>query len=87
MRKRGWVEITIDILKATLTPEKKMRIMYKTNLNFSRFNKYFRDLLRKGFIEKVNNPHERTMYRISERGKTLLTALTRAKNLFSSKEH
>jgi len=84
--KRGWVEITIDILEATLTPEKKMRIMYRANLNFTRFNKYFYDLLRKGFIEKVNNPDRRTFYRISRRGKTLLAALRKAQDLFSSEE-
>ena len=41
MRKRDWGAITIDILEATLTPQKKMRVMYKANLNYERFNKYF----------------------------------------------
>lgn len=87
MRKRGWGAITIDILEATLTPEKKMRIMYRANLNFERFNRYFYDLLRKGFIEEANDPDEKPLYRVSERGKTLLAALKKARDLFSSEEY
>jgi len=87
LRKRGWVAITIDILGATLTPEKKMRIMYRANLNFERFNRYFYDLLRKGFIEEVNDPDRRSLYRISERGKTLLETLRKAQDLVSSEEY
>jgi predicted transcriptional regulator len=86
VRKRGWGGITIDILEATLTPEKKMRIMYRANLNFERFNRYFYDLLRKGFIEEVNDSDGRSLYRISKRGKTLLETLRKARDLFSSEE-
>ena len=55
MRKRDWGAITIDILEATLTPQKKMRVMYKANLNYERFNKYFVDFVRKGFIVEAGN--------------------------------
>ena len=84
MRKRDGQAISIDILEATLTPQKKMRIMYKSNLNFERFNRYFYDLLRKGFVEEVNDSDGRSSYKISERGKTLLVALRKARELFSS---
>lgn len=86
MRKRDWQAISIDILEATLNPQKKMRIMYKSNLNFERFNRYFYDLLRKGFVEEVNDSDGRSSYKISERGKTLLVALRKARELFSSEE-
>jgi predicted transcriptional regulator len=86
VRKRDWQAISIDILEATLTPQKKMRIMYKSNLNFERFNRYFYDLLRKGFVEEVNDSDGRSSYKISERGKTLLVALRKARELFSSEE-
>ena len=87
VRKRGWGAITIDILEATLTPEKKMRIMYRANLNFERFNRYFYDLLKKGFIEEANDPDEKPFYRISERGKTLLAALRKVQELASSNDY
>ena len=59
MQRRSWPEITVDILEVTLTPSNKMRIMYKSNLNFERFNRYFYDLLRKGFIEEKNDSNGR----------------------------
>jgi predicted transcriptional regulator len=86
VRKRGWGTITIDILEATLTPQKKMRIMYKANLNFARFNKYFSDFLKKGFIETVGDPDGKVCYRISPRGKTLLAVLKKASELALSEE-
>jgi hypothetical protein len=55
MLKRGKVAITIDILEATLNPQKKMKIMYKTNLNYLRFNRYLTGFLKKGFIEPVKD--------------------------------
>jgi predicted transcriptional regulator len=81
VHKRGWGTITIDILEATLAPQKKMRIMYRANLNYARFNKYFCDFLNKGFIEKTSDPDGKVCYRISQRGKTLLTALKKANEL------
>ena len=87
MRKREWVDVAIDILELTLTPRKKMRIMYGANLNFKRFNNYFHDLLRKGFIVEANNPDDKPVYKISERGKTLLATLRKARDLISSEEH
>ena len=81
MRKRGLGTITIDILEATLTPQKKMRIMYRANLNYTLFNRYFRDFLKKGFIEETAGPDGKVCYRISQRGKTLLAAFKKANEL------
>ena len=61
--------------------------MYKANLNFARFNKYFYDLLEKGFIEKVGDPDEKSFYKISSRGKTLLDALKKVRDLTSSSDY
>ncbi len=81
--KRGWPAITIDILETTLVASNKMRIMYKSNLNFVRFNKYFSDLSRKGFIEKTIDSNGRSLYKTTERGKILLEALRKAEDLVS----
>jgi predicted transcriptional regulator len=83
MPKREWAAITVDILEATLTPQKKTRIMYKANLNYERFNKYFYDFVRKGFIVKTGDPGRNTSYIISERGRTFLAALRKAQDLFA----
>ena len=84
--KRGWGTITIDILEATIAPQKKMRIMYKSNLNYARFNKYFDDFLKKGFIEEINGNDGKLCYHISQQGKTLLTVLKKTQELVASDE-
>ena len=81
MQRRSWPEITAEILEATLSPSNKMRIMYKSNLNFERFNRYFHDLLRKGFIEEKNGSDGRLVYKTTERGRTLLVVLRKAHEL------
>jgi predicted transcriptional regulator len=84
--RRGWPAITVDILEMTLNPSNKMRIMYRSNLNFERFNKYFYDLLRRGFIEEMNDSNGRKVYKTTERGRTLLKVLKEAQELVSSEE-
>lgn len=84
MQRRSWPEITIEILEVSLSPSNKMRIMYGSNLNFERFNRYFYDLLRKGFIEEVNSSDHCDKYRITERGRTLLDVLRKAEALLFS---
>ena len=86
MPKRGWGGISIDMLDAALKPEKKMRIMYKSNLNFERFGKYFQEFLSKGFIEKLNGSDGKALYVTTERGKALLEALKKAQSIFASDE-
>jgi len=61
-----------------------MRIMYRSNLNFERFNRYFYDLLRKGLVEEMDDGSGRRVYKTTERGKTLLEVLRKAKELTST---
>jgi len=86
MQRRSWTAITIDILQVTVAPSNKMRIMYKSNLNFERFNKYFYDLLKKGFIEETNDSNGRSVYKITERGMSLLEVLRAAQDMVASNE-
>lgn len=83
MKKRGWVDIFIDVLESAITPENKTRLMYKSNLNFARFNAYFYDFLRKGLLEKTYVNEDKIVYVTSERGKTLLASLKEAERIFS----
>ena len=86
VQRRSWAEISADILEVALTPSNKMRIMYKANLNFERFNKYFYDFLEKGFIEEKNDSNGRLVYKTTERGRALLEAVRKAQEIFSSEE-
>jgi predicted transcriptional regulator len=81
LQKRSRVTITIDILEATLTPQKKMRIMYQANLNYLRFNRYLKDFLCKGFIEAFKDDEGNGRYCITARGRALLVVLRKANAL------
>jgi predicted transcriptional regulator len=63
-----------------------MRVMYRSNLNFERFNKYFYDLLRKGFVEEMDNGNGRSLYKITGQGRTLLAVLKKAHDLANSED-
>jgi predicted transcriptional regulator len=81
LQKRSRVTITIDIIEATLKPQKKMRIMYQANLNYLRFNRYLKDFLSKSFIEALKDVDGNGCYRITQRGKELLSVLRKAHEL------
>ncbi len=87
VRKRGWGTITIDILEAALSPQKKTRIMYKANLNYDRFDRYFVDLVKKGFLVEASDPYGKPEYKISERGKIFLDALRKAQDIAEGAEY
>ena len=86
VERRCWPGIVVDILEATLTPLNKMRIMYRANLNYARFTRYFRDLVMRGFIEEKNGSNGRLVYKATKRGRTLLEVLRKAQELVSYDE-
>jgi predicted transcriptional regulator len=84
VKKRGWVDISIDILESASLPLAKTRLMYKSNLNYVRFNAYFNDFLKKGLLEETKNlDGNARAYIVSKQGKVLLTALKNAEELFA----
>ncbi len=85
VKKRGWVDISIDILESATSPTNKTRLMYRSNLNYVRFNAYFNEFLRKGLLEEAKNAdgNSGVAYVISKQGKILLAALRNAEKLFS----
>lgn len=86
-KKRNWSNISIDILEASVTPLSKTRLMYRSDLNFKRFNEYFADFLKKELLKEVENSSRRVkLYVTSERGKILLAALKEAQKLFDENQ-
>ena len=85
VKKRGWVDISIDILESAASPTNKTRLMYRSNLNYARFNAYFYEFLRKGLLEEVKSAEGSGggVYVISKQGRVLLAALRNAEELFS----
>lgn len=82
MERRSRTEIIIDILSEALGAANKTRIMYRANLNFLRFNRYFGELLDAGLVEVFDNPGSEcggVMYQTTEKGRELLKVLEKAK--------
>jgi len=84
MGRRSRTEVIIDILVEASHGANKTRIMYRANLNFLRFNRYFSELLDKSLIAEVNNPTSgKVIYKTTEEGKALLEVLKKAKRFIS----
>jgi len=83
VKKRGWVDISIAILESASPPLTKTRLMYRSNLNYVRFNAYFHDFLKKGLLEETRSlDGNAKLYVVSKHGRVLLTALRNAEKLF-----
>jgi predicted transcriptional regulator len=60
--------------------------MYRANLNFIRFERYFGELLSKELIIVVDNPgvySSRIIYQTTEKGRALLDMLKQAQEIVS----
>ena len=57
-----------DILEVCLKSANKTKIVYSTNLNFSRLERYLRLLLNLGFVAIEDKPKRSIVYRTTERG-------------------
>ena len=83
MGRRSRTGVIIDILSEALDEANKTRIMYRANLNFLRFNRYFSELLDAGLIAVFDNPGSEfsggMVYRTTEKGRELLKVLEKAK--------
>jgi predicted transcriptional regulator len=84
MGRRSRAELISDILTEALNGASKTRIMYRANLNFLRFKRYFSELEGKGLITVTSNPGRGMVYRTTEKGKALLEILKKAEQIISS---
>jgi predicted transcriptional regulator len=71
-RRRGEIEIMRDVLEACLKGANRTKIVYGTNLNFSRLEKYLGILLSLGFIAKEDNPAGSVVYKTTQAGMDFL---------------
>lgn len=84
MSRRSKAEIITDILTEALKGASKTRIMYRANLNFLRFKRYFSELESKGLITVISNPGRGIVYQTTEKGKALIEILKKAELIMSS---
>ncbi len=83
-RRRGPTEIIAEILStASGKGATKTSLVYKTNLNFTRMERYIEFLIRKNLISRVESEAV-SLYRTTEHGKEALKILTDAKMIVFS---
>jgi len=71
--KRCEIEIICQILSLAKEPRKKTHLMYKTNMSYTLFMKYFHFLLKKNLIRKhISNPEKGVYYCLTKKGEKLL---------------
>jgi predicted transcriptional regulator len=78
-RRRGEVQILIDILGVSLRGVKVTRLMYKANLSYSTLRKYLSAMSKQGLIVKVCSDDGSVVYRTTEKGKLALNRLKEIK--------
>jgi predicted transcriptional regulator len=82
--KRSRSELVSDILSEALSGANKTRLMYRCNMSFVRFNRYLRELLDAGLIERVGaNPGIVVLFKTTDKGRELLQVLRKASDLMS----
>ena len=74
-------EIILDILASCADSGgvKKTHIMYRANLNYLSFNKFFPSLVKEGYITELPDPDGGVFYKLTKKGKVLLEILREAK--------
>ena len=83
-RRRGEVQILIDILTISLRGVKVTHLMYKANLSYSTLRKYLSTMSKRGLIAKVCNDDGSMVYRTTEKGKLILNRLKEVKQVLSA---
>jgi predicted transcriptional regulator len=85
-KRRSHTEVVLDIIIEASEGVNKTRLMYSCNLNFGLFNRYLKELLDAGLIEKIeeNNLEGMAIYKTSAKGMELLEVLRKANKVLSS---
>jgi len=83
-RRRGEVQILIDILGISLRGVKVTHLMYKANLSYSTLRKYLSKMSKRGLIVKAYNNDGSMVYRATEKGKRVLDRLQEVKYILSA---
>jgi predicted transcriptional regulator len=74
-RRRGEVQILIEILAISLRGVKVTHLMYKANLSYSTLHKYLSAMSKQGLIIEAFKDDGSVMYRATEKGKLVLGKL------------
>ena len=75
IRKRGRLEILLEILDETRKPTKKTHLLYNARINHNQLSRYLQILLDLKMVEQISEPFDG--YLISENGELLLKLIPR----------
>jgi predicted transcriptional regulator len=79
-KRRGRVEIMMNILDKASSGVNKTKIVYGANLNFNMAKRYLPLLIERGLIAQVNGDNC-VLFKITERGKEILRDYKRIREL------
>jgi predicted transcriptional regulator len=74
-RRRGEVQILLDVLGITVNGVRLTHLMYRANLSYSTLRRYLSGAIGRGWIVRASDSDGVMVYRITEEGKTLLKRL------------
>jgi len=86
-RKRSYLEIARDILRAARYGAKPTELVYQANLNFKIVKQYLHELEASDliFVEDLNGPGNRTrLYHTTEKGRAFIESLGRTLEIYYS---
>ena len=83
-RRRGEVQILMDILNLSLKGVKATHLMYKANLSYSTLRRYLYATLKNGLIKKVHVDDGSVVYYVTEKGRLLLEKLKEVQYVLQS---
>lgn len=70
--KRSETEIIANILTSAMVDVKKTQLLYKTNISYTHFIRYFNFLIDKQFIEIKNGNPSGKLYHTTKKGEVFL---------------
>jgi predicted transcriptional regulator len=82
--RRHEMEILMNILRITMREARVTHIMYRANLSYSSLRRYLSEALNMGLIVKEYNGDGLPIYRITEKGRSLLEKLEEVEKFMQS---
>jgi predicted transcriptional regulator len=79
-RRRGEVQIIMDVLDICLNGVRVTHLMYRANLSYSTLRKYLSAMLKQGLIGRTSESNGSRVYRATEKGRALLAQLRNVKD-------
>jgi len=85
-RRRDKLHIVTEILEISKRGALKTEVMYRANLSFTQLNEYLGFMLRIGLLERVERTGDRTVYKITSKGRDFIERYNEIRELTKSND-